>query len=182
MTTNNWNIDAAHSGIHFSIRHLVVSKVRGHFGKFAGTVRIDDGDLTRSTVEAVIDAASIDTGTPQRDSHLKSPDFLEVEKFPELRFRSTRIEKTGDARYRVTGELTIRDVTREVSLEVEYGGRAQDPWGNERAGFTAKAAIDRRDFGLKWNQVLEAGGVLVGERVDIELEVEAVKAAAVKAA
>ena len=105
-----------------------------------------------------------------------------MEKFPELRFRSTRIEKIEDARYRVIGELTIRDVTREVSLDVEYGGRAKDPWGNERIGFVAKTALDRKDFGLGWNQVLEAGGVLVGDRVDIELEVQAVKAAAVQAA
>jgi polyisoprenoid-binding protein YceI len=182
MTTTNWNIDAAHSGIHFSIRHMVVSKVRGRFAKYAGTVHIDDGDLTRSFVEVTIDASSIDTGTPQRDAHLRSPDFFDVEKFPELRFRSKRIEKVEDARYRVTGELTIRDVTRELSLDVEYGGRAQDPWGNERIGFVAKASLDRKDFGLKWNQVLEAGGVLVSDRVDIELEVQAVKAAAVQAA
>jgi polyisoprenoid-binding protein YceI len=178
MTTNNWNIDLAHSGINFSIRHMVVSKVRGRFAKFTGSVEIDDADLTRSTVEATIDVSSIDTGVAQRDEHLRSPDFFDVGKYPELRFKSTRIEKTGDDRYRVTGELTIRDVTREVALEVEYGGRAKDPWGNERAGFTAKTTIDRKDFGLQWNQVLEAGGVLVGERVDIELEVEAVRAAA----
>src|SRR5690349_7159467 len=107
MTTNNWNIDAAHTGIHFSVRHMVVSKVRGRFAKFAGTVYLDEADLTRSTVEATIEAASIDTGTPQRDDHLRSPDFFDVEKFPELRFKSTRIEKTGGDRYRVIGELTI---------------------------------------------------------------------------
>jgi polyisoprenoid-binding protein YceI len=182
MATNNWNIDAVHSGINFSIRHMVVSKVRGRFAKYTGTVSIDDADLTRSVVEATIDASSIDTGTPQRDAHLRSPDFFDVEKFPELRFRSNRIEKLEDARYRVIGELTIRDVTREVSLDVEYGGRAKDPWGNERIGFVAHAALDRKDFGLQWNQALEAGGVLVGDRVDIELEVQAVKAEAIQAA
>jgi len=163
MTTTNWNLDAAHSGINFSIRHMVFSKVRGRFGKYAGTINLDEGDLTRSVVEATIDASSIDTGTPQRDAHLRSPDFFDVDKFPELRFRSQRIEKIADARYRVSGELTIRDVTREVSLDVEYGGRAKDPWGNERIGFVAKASLDRKDFGLKWNQLLEAGGVLVGD-------------------
>ena len=178
MTTNNWNIDTAHSGIHFSVRHMVVSKVRGRFSKFAGTVRIDDADLARSSVEATIEAASIDTGVAERDDHLRSPDFFDVGKFPELKLKSTRIEKMGDDRYRVTGELTIRDVTREVAVDVEYGGKASDPWGNERAGFTAKVAIDRKDFGLKWNQMLEAGGVLVGDRVDIELDVEAVRSAA----
>ena len=182
MTTNTWNIDPAHSGIHFSIRHMVVSKVRGRFTAYAGSVALDEADVTRSVVEATVDASSIDTGTPQRDQHLRSADFFDVEKFPQLRFRSTRIEKVDDGRYRVTGELTIRDVTREVSLDVEYGGRAKDPWGNERVAFGAKTSVDRKDFGLAWNQVLEAGGVLVGDRVDIELEVQAVRAAAVEAA
>jgi polyisoprenoid-binding protein YceI len=182
MAKHNWNIDAAHSGIHFSIRHMVVAKVRGRFAKFAGIVEIDDADLAQSTVEATIEAASIDTGVTQRDDHLRSPDFLDAAKFPELRFKSTRIEETGGERYRVTGELTIRDVTREVILDVEYGGRASDSWGNQRAGFFAKTAIDRKDFDLQWNQVLEAGGVLVGERVEIELEVEAVRAQASQAA
>jgi polyisoprenoid-binding protein YceI len=180
--TSKWNLDAAHSSINFSIRHMVVSKVRGHFGKFAGTVDLDEGDLTRSSVEATIDAASIDTGTPQRDTHLRSPDFFDLEKYPELRFRSTRVEKVGDDRYRVVGELTIRDVTREVALDVEYAGRGTDPWGNQRIAFAAKTAIDRKDFGLKWNQALEAGGVLVGDRVEIELDVQVVKAAASQAA
>ena len=182
MTTNHWNIDAAHTGIHFSVRHMVVSKVRGRFAKYTGAVNLDDDDLTRSTVEVTIDAASIDTGVADRDKHLRSPDFFDVERFPELRFQSKRVEKLADARYRVIGDLTIRDVTREVALDVEYGGQAKDPWGNERAGFVARASIDRKDFGLQWNQVLETGGVLVGDRVEIELDVQAVKAAAVQAA
>jgi polyisoprenoid-binding protein YceI len=182
MTTNQWNIDAAHSGINFSVRHMVVSKVRGRFAKFNGALTLDDGDLTRSVIEATIDASSIDTGTPQRDAHLRSADFLDAERFPELRFRSTRIEKLADERYRVVGALTIRDVTREISLDVESGGRAKDPWGNERVGFVAKASLDRKDFGLHWNQALEAGGVLVGDRVEIELEVQGVRAAAAQAA
>ena len=178
MTTENWNIDLAHSGIGFSIGHMVVSKVRGRFGKFTGSILLDDDDLTRSSVEVTIDASSIDTGTPQRDAHLRATDFFDVETFPELRFRSKRIEKLDEARYRVIGDLTIRDVTREVPLDVEYGGRGKDPWGNERIGFVAKATLDRKDFGLKWNQVLEAGGFLVGDRVDIDLDVQGVKAAA----
>jgi polyisoprenoid-binding protein YceI len=182
MTTNNWNIDATHSGINFSIRHMVVSKVRGRFARFSGSVALDEGDLTRSVIEATIDASSIDTGTPQRDEHLRSPDFFDAARFPELRFRSTRIERLADDRYRMTGDLTVRDVTRPVSLEVEYGGRARDPWGNERAGFIATASLDRKEFGLRWNQALEAGGVLVGDRVDIELEIQAVRAAAAQAA
>jgi polyisoprenoid-binding protein YceI len=182
MTTNKWNIDAAHSGINFSIRHLVVSKVRGRFGKYSGSLNLDEQDLTRSSVEATIDVSSIDTGTSQRDDHLRSADFFDATKFPEMRFRSKRFEKLSDDHYRVTGELTIRDLTREVSLDVEYGGQAKDPWGNERVGFVARTHIDRKEFGLGWNQVLEAGGVLVGERVDIELEVQGVKAAAEQAA
>jgi len=181
-TTHPWNIDAVHSGINFSVRHMVVSKVRGRFARYTGTVNLDDSDLTRSSVEAIIDAASIDTGTLQRDEHLKSPDFLDAQKFPELRFRSTRIQKLDDAHFRLLGELTIREVTREVSLDVAYGGRATDPWGNERIGFVATTSLDRKDFGLGWNQALEAGGVLVGDRVDVEIEVQAVKTAAAQAA
>jgi polyisoprenoid-binding protein YceI len=185
MTTSNnssWNIDTTHSGINFSIRHMVVSKVRGRFTKYSGVLKLDENDLTQSVVEASIDAASIDTGTAQRDDHLRSADFFDVEKYPELRFRSTRLQRVAEDRYQVTGELTIRDTTREVTLDVEYGGRAKDPWGNDRVGFIARTSLDRKDFGLKWNQALEAGGVLVGDRVEIELEVQAVKAAAQKAA
>jgi polyisoprenoid-binding protein YceI len=180
--TTSWNIDTTHSGINFSIRHMVVSKVRGRFTRFSGTLALDEADLSRSVVEATIDASSIDTGTAQRDEHLRSADFFDVARFPELRFRSTRIERLAEDRYRVAGDLTIRDVTRPVSLEVEYGGRARDPWGNERAGFIARTSLDRKDFGLRWNQALEAGGVLVGDRVDIDLEVQAVKAVAAQAA
>ena len=182
MTTNNWNLDTVHSGINFSVRHMVVSKVRGRFAKFTGNVTLDEADLTRSVVEATIDASSIDTGTAQRDEHLKSADFFDVEHFPQIRFRSTGIEKLGEDRYRLTGELTIRDVTRPIALDAEYGGRGKDPWGNERVGFTVKGALDRKDFGLKWNQALETGGVLVSDRVELELELQAVKAAVAAAA
>ena len=127
MTTQDWNIDLAHSGINFSIRHMVISKVRGRFARYTGAVHLDEHDLTKSVIEATIDASSIDTGTAQRDAHLRSPDFFDVEKYPELRFRSARIEKVDDTRYRVADELTIRDVTREVSLDVEYAGRTKDP-------------------------------------------------------
>ncbi len=180
--TNRWNIDAAHSGINFSIRHMVISKVRGRFGAFSGTVELDEGDLSRSRIEAQIEATSIDTGTAQRDGHLKSADFFDAEKYPHLSFKSTRIEAEGKDRYRVTGELTIKDVTREIVLEAETTGKGTDPWGNERLGFAAHTSLDRKDFGLTWNQALETGGFLVGDRVDIELDVQAVKVAAAKAA
>src|SRR5688572_7185763 len=135
-----WNIDVAHSGINFSVRHMVVSKVRGRFAQFGGKVQLDPSDLTRSTLDVEIEAASIDTGTPDRDVHLRSADFLDAEQHPRLHYRSQRIEALADDRYRVYGELSIRGVTRPVELAVEYGGRAVDPWGNERAGFTARAS------------------------------------------
>lgn len=182
METKTWNIDTTHSGINFSVRHMVFAKVRGRFGEWQGTLRLDPRDLTRSRVEVEIDAASIDTGVADRDAHLRSGDFFDVERFPKLRFESTKVEQTGEGRYRLHGNLTIRDVTREVAIDVEHGGQAKDPWGNQRHAFTASTSIDRRDFGLEWNQVLEAGGVLVGEKVDIDLEVQAVEAAASEAA
>jgi polyisoprenoid-binding protein YceI len=182
MTSEKWEIDSSHSGVHFSVRHMVVAKVRGQFARWSGSVLAEEGDFARATVNVVIDASSIETGVADRDTHLKSADFLDVANFPELTFKSRRVEKQSDEALRVTGELTIRGVTREVVLDVEYAGSTKDPWGNERAGFTAKTAIDRKDFGLTWNQVLEAGGVMVGDRVAIEIEVEAVKQSAVKAA
>lgn len=176
--TTSWNIDPTHSTVGFSIRHMVFSKVRGRFEKYTGAIQLDDDDMSKSWVEVTIDAASIDTGTAQRDTHLRSADFFDVETFPELRFRSTRVEDTGKGRLRVTGELTIKNTTREVVLDAEPTGRGMDPWGNERIGFAAKATIDRKEFGLHWNQLLEAGGVLVGERVELEFDVQAVNAAA----
>jgi polyisoprenoid-binding protein YceI len=175
MTIDKWEIDSTHSGVHFSVRHMVVAKVRGQFARWSGTISVEDGDLARASVNAVIDASSIETGLSDRDTHLKSADFLDVANHPELTFKSTRVEKLGDERLRVVGELTIRGTTREVVLDVEYAGQTKDPWGNVRAGFTAKTSLERKDFGLSWNQVLEAGGVLVGDSVTIEIEVEAVK-------
>lgn len=178
----NWNIDNTHSGINFSIRHMVVSKVRGRFTRYSGELALHGDDLTHASVEVKIEAGSIDTGVADRDTHLRSPDFFDTDTFPELRFKSTRVEHVGGEHYRVIGDLTIRDVTREVVLDTESGGRAKDPWGNDRLGFIARTSIDRKDFGLRWNQLLEAGGVLVADRVDIELEVQAVKGAATQAA
>lgn len=182
MEASTWNIDAAHSGINFSVRHLVFAKVRGRFGAFRGTVALDPRDLSRATAKVEIDAASIDTGVADRDNHLRSEEFFAVGEFPNLRFTTTKVEKAAGDRYLIRGDLTIRDVTREVTLEAEYGGQAKDPWGNQRVAFSATTSINRGDFGLKWNQVLETGGVLVGERIDIELEVQAVQATATQAA
>lgn len=175
MTIEKWEIDSSHSGIHFSVRHLVIAKVRGQFARWSGTVLAQDGDLGHASVSVVIDASSIETGVADRDTHLKSADFLDIANHPEITFKSSHVEKLGDDRLRIAGNLTIRGVTREVVLNAEHAGQTKDPWGNLRAGFAAKASIDRKDFGLTWNQLLEAGGVMVGERVDIEIEVEAVK-------
>ena len=175
MSTERWEIDSSHSGIHFSVRHLVIAKVRGQFSRWTGAVQVPDGDFTRASLEVAIDAASIDTGVADRDAHLRSADFLDVERFPELTFTSTQVERAGQDRLRVNGQLTIKGVTRDVTLDVEHLGLAKDPWGNERAAFTARTSVDRREFGLTWNQALETGGVLVGERVDIEIEIQAVK-------
>ena len=182
MALETWEIDSSHSGIHFSVRHMVIAKVRGQFARWSGSVTSEDGDLARANVNVVIDATSIDTGVADRDTHLRSPDFFDVARYPELNFKSKRVEKNGDSNLRVFGDLTIRGVTREVALDVEYAGTTKDPWGNERAGFTAKTEVDRKDFGLVWNQLLEAGGVMVGDRVTIEIEVEAVKQVASKTA
>jgi len=179
MNTNNWNVDTAHSSIHFSVRHMVVSKVRGRFASWKANLDLGStDDLSDAQVDVTIDASSIETGVADRDNHLRSADFLNVEAFPELRYRSKRVEKTGKSSFRVVGDLTIAGVTREVPLDVSYGGRAKDPWGNEKALFSAETSINRQDFGLKWNQLLEAGGVLVGDKIEIEIELQAVKASA----
>ena len=172
--TERWEIDSSHSGIHFSVRHLVVAKVRGQFARWSGTVLLDGPDFSQAGVDVLIDASSIQTGVADRDAHLKSADFFDVAQHPEITFRGTRVEKKNQGLV-LKGDLTIRGVTREVALEVEDLGRARDPWGNERVGFSARAAINRQDFGLNWNQALEAGGILVGNEVRISLEVEAVK-------
>ena len=175
--TNTWDIDVGHSAIHFHVRHMVISKVHGRFARWAGAIQLDTQDLTRSSVEVTIDAASIDTQVADRDNHLRSADFLDVAKYPQLSFRSKKIEKAG-AGYRVTGELELHGVKKEVVLDADFAGTGKDPWGNERAGFSAKASLERRDYGLVWNAALEAGGVLVGEKVEITIELEAVKKAA----
>ena len=182
MAKDRWEIDSSHSGIHFSVRHLVIAKVRGHFARWTGTVVAPDGDFSRGHVDVVIDASSIETGVADRDTHLKSADFFDAATFPELRFTTSRVETSAKGRLQVAGKLTIKGITKDVTLEVENHGLARDPWGNERAAFTARTSVDRKDFGLTWNQVLETGGVVVGDRVEIEIEIEAVKQAAQKVA
>ena len=181
MSVTSWSFDPAHSHIGFSVRHLMVSKVRGEFTKWNGTLDFDPARPEAAVITAVIDAASIDTHEAQRDGHLRSPDFFDAPTHPTLTFKSTKVEKAGES-YRVTGDLTIRGVTRAVVLDAEFGGQVTDLQGKTRAGFSAKTAIDRKDFGLVWNMVLEAGGFAVADKVEITLEVEAVQAAPVAAA
>ena len=177
MSTERWEIDSSHSSVHFSVRHLVIAKVRGTCARWSGTVQVPDGDFSKATVAVTFDASSIDTGVADRDAHLKSPDFFDVVTFPELHFVGKRVEPRSGSEIDVVGDLTIKGITREVVLRVEQHGQAKDPWGNLRAAFTAKTSIDRKDFGLTWNQVLETGGVMVGDRIEIEAEVQAVKQA-----
>lgn len=170
-----WVIDASHSMITFSVRHMMISKVRGRFSRFDGTVNFDEQNPINSSVHVTIDAASIDTRDERRDGHLMSPDFLDVANYPTITFASKRIEVIDDSHGRIIGDLTIRGVTREVTLEVEYNGQSKSPWGMISAGFSASTKINRKDWGLTWNVALETGGVLVGEEVTIEIEIEIVK-------
>jgi polyisoprenoid-binding protein YceI len=178
MAAQTWQIDKAHSDIFFTVRHMVITKVRGRFTKWDGTLILDEQDWSKSRVEVSIDAASINTNDEKRDGHLKSADFLDAQKFPKLTFKSTKVEKASGDKLKVTGELTIRDVTRSVTLDVEVLGKAKDPWGNNKIAFNGKVAIQREEFGAKWNQALETGGVLVGKQVDIDLELQAIAPAA----
>lgn len=170
-----WTLDTAHSEIGFGVRHMMISTVRGKFTDFEGSIHLDEETIQNSSVEVEIDASSIDSANEDRDTHLRSADFLDVEQFPTLRFESRTVEE-ADGGLRVTGDLTIKDVTREVVLEAEELGRGTDPWGNPRVAFRAETTIDRKAFGLTWNQALETGGVLVGNDVKISLEVQAVPA------
>jgi len=165
-----WEIDPGHTSIAFVAKYLMVTKVRGHFSEFSGFVQVAERPED-SSAEITIKAASIDTGNEDRDKHLRSPDFLDVDVFSDLRFRSTKLEFPGEDRIALTGDLTIRDVTKSVVLDAEFTGMSQDPWGNPRAGYSARTQIDREDFGASWNLALEAGGWLVSKTVQIELDV-----------
>ena len=182
MSTQTWNIDTTHSGVNFSVRHMVIAKVRGRFTRFSGNLSGDASDLTNAKIVAEVDADSIDTNMSDRDAHLRSPDFFDATSFPKLSFASTRIERTGAGQYEAHGDLTIRGVTKPVVFDLAVHGQAKDPWGNDRVAFTLEGSVDRSEFGLRWNQALETGGVLVGEKVQIEVEAEAVRAAAAQAA
>lgn len=172
-----WNIDTLHSNVDFIVRHMMVTNVRGTFNDVSGTIEFDPENPAATAVDVSISVASVNTGAADRDNHLRSADFFDVENFPAMTFKSTNVEITGDTTATMTGDLTIRDVTRPVTLQVEYLGTGKSPFGDVRAGFEATGKINREDFGLTWNQALETGGVLVGQDVKLQLAVQGVRQA-----
>jgi polyisoprenoid-binding protein YceI len=174
--TGTYTLDPAHSRIGFVARHAMVTKVRGAFGDVEGSGYFDADEPTKSSIELKIKADSIDTGNPDRDAHLRSNDFFDMENFPQIDFKSTKVEKLDDEHYRVTGDLTIKAVTRPVTVDFELSGPVTDPWGGQRVGLEGRTEVNRKDWGLNWNLALEAGGILVSEKVTLEFDVAAVKA------
>jgi polyisoprenoid-binding protein YceI len=173
--TTTWTLDASHSSIEFSVKHLMITTVRGRFADATGTATVPDNDHTKARVEIRIKAASLDTRSEQRDQHLRSADFFDVEQFPEITFRSTKLEGARE-HFRLIGDLTIHGVTKSTTLDVEFEGEGKDPWGGTRMGFTASTKIDRREFGLVWNQALETGGVVVSNDIKLQIEAQFVRA------
>lgn len=172
---HTFSLDPAHSSVNFSARHMMLSKVRGQFKVVSGSLTLAEGSSIPTTIDATIDVSSIDTSETQRDGHLKSPDFLDAEQFRQITFKSSTIVRAGEA-FTATGDLTIHGVTKSITLAGQLEGRTKDPWGNDRVAFSATTKINRKDFGLTWNQMLETGGVLVGEDIAIELEIQAIPA------
>lgn len=177
MTKAKWVIDTTHSSIEFSVKHMMIAKVKGSFDRFSAAIEADPTDLTTANIEFTVDAASINTRNSDRDAHLRAEDFFDVENYPTLTFKSTKIVKKDDDEYEVTGDLTIRDVTRQETFLVTFEGQGKDPWGNEKVGYSAEGKINRSDYGLTWNAALETGGVLVGDQIKISLSIEAAKEA-----
>lgn len=177
VTTTTWNLDPAHSAAEFKVRHMMISNVKGRFTSLSGVLALDETDVTNSRIEASIETKTVDTREPDRDAHLRSADFFEVEKYPTMTFQSTSVKRTGEGELAVTGNLTIHGVTKSVVFAVEGPTPPhKDPWGNMRIGLSAATKINRKDYGLNWNAALEAGGILVGEEVAITLDVELLKA------
>jgi polyisoprenoid-binding protein YceI len=175
-TVSTWNLDSAHSHAEFKVKHMMISNVKGSFSGLSGALQLDESDYTHSKIEASIPVASLNTGDAQRDGHVKSADFFDAEKYPAITFNSTNIDSEGGPDYSVTGDLTIHGVTKSVTFAVEGVSEPEkDPWGNHRIGLSATAKINRKDFGLTWNSPLESGGVLVGEQVSINLEIQFIK-------
>lgn len=177
MAKEKWAVDAAHSSIDFAVKHMMIATVKGTFHDFEATVDADLADLTTANITFAIKVASVDTRNADRDNHLRSADFFDVENYPNIIFASTTIKKSGDDEYAVTGDLTIRGVTQPAIFDVRFEGQGKDPWGNEKVGFSAVGKVNRSDYGLSWNAALETGGVLVGDQVKISLDIEAAKQA-----
>ena len=177
MAKQKWAVDAVHSSIDFSVKHMMVAKVKGTFHTFEASIDADPEDLTTAAIEFSIDAASIDTRNSDRDNHLRSADFFDMENHPKIAFRSTKIVKKSEGEYDVAGDLTIRGTTRPETFLVTFEGHGKDPWGNEKAGFSGHGAISRGEYGLTWNTALETGGVLVGDQIQVAIEIEAAKQA-----
>lgn len=175
LAKTTWVIDPTHSEIAFKVKHLMISNVKGSFSEFSGQLVTDDNDFSTAEISFQINPATINTGVADRDGHLKSADFFDVANFKEITFTSGKLSKTGDDEFELTGNLTIKGVSNSVKLNVEFGGLMTDPWGNEKAGFTITGKLNRKDFGLTWNAALEAGGVLVGEEIKINIDVELLK-------
>lgn len=169
-----WEIDPAHSEATFAVKHMMFTTVRGRFNVLSGHLHIDEQNPENSWVDAQVDASSVDTRDPKRDAHLRSPDFFDAEKYPTLTFKSTKVERVDDNEYRVLGDLTMHGVTKPVAFKAEYYGQGKNPWGLQVAGLSAKTKVNRKDWGLNWNQALETGGVLVSEDVNIEIDLEAI--------
>lgn len=177
MAKSVWNVDASHSALEFKVKHMMMANVRGQFHDFQANITADPEDLTTAEIDFTVNVNSIDTKDEQREGHLKSADFFDVENYPNLTFKATKIERKSNNEYAMMGDMTIRGVTKPVTFNVTSEGIGKDPWGNERAGFTAAGSLNRKEFGLNWNALLETGGVLVGEQVKINVEIEAVRQA-----
>jgi polyisoprenoid-binding protein YceI len=171
----DWQIDPAHSEIEFSVRHMMITRVRGRFDSFDGTLDVDLQNPEASHIEGTIDVASVNTHEEDRDNHLRSADFFDVENYPKMTFKSTRIKRLGEDHYEVFGDLTIKGTTHEIEWDVIHEGSGQDPWGNQRVGFTAETELDRKDYGLEWNVPLETGGWLVGDKIHVAASIQAVQ-------
>jgi len=176
MTNTKWALDASHSSVDFSVRHMMIANVKGTFNSYNATIEADPTDLTTANIEFTVETSSVDTRNKDRDAHLVSADFFDVENHPTMSFRSTNIEKTDDGEYNVTGDLTLRGVTKPETFAVTFEGQGKDPWGNEKVGFSAEGTISRSEYGLVWNAALETGGVLVADKIKISLQLQAAKA------
>ncbi|WP_375090688.1 YceI family protein [Peribacillus sp. RS7] len=177
MTNTKWTVDPTHSAIEFSVKHMMIAKVKGSFNKFEANISADPLDLTTADIDFTVDVASIDTRNADRDNHLRSADFFDVEKNPTLTFQSTKIVKTNEDEYDVTGNVTLNGITQEETFAITFEGQGKDPWGNEKAGFSGKGKVKRSDYGLTYNAALETGGVLIGDQITLTIEIEVAKVA-----